>query len=94
MINYILKKNYLQVSLEEYSIYKVENEIVSYYLCIPSNNMISCQIYLGFNDKDLNNVSNEDIILMIKDVNDKICMIDKNSVYIIPDTPRYILLQP
>lgn len=81
----------LITELEEYSIYKVENEIVSYYLCIPSNNMISCQIYLGFNDKDLNNISNDDLISMIRGVNDKILKINNNSVYIVPNVDVSIL---
>lgn len=72
--------------LEDYSIYKVKNEIAGYYyLCIPNDNMIGCQIYFGFNDKNLDNVSDDDIILMIRDVNDKIYKIDNNSVYIVPD---------
>ena len=84
----------LIANLENYSIYKAYNDKAGdYYLCVPNNNIVGCQIFLGFNDKELDTLSNDDIISMINDINNMILNINNNSIYVIPNIPLSILKQ-
>ena len=84
----------LIANLESYSIYKAYNDKAGdYYLCVPNNNIVSCQIFLGFNDMELDNLSNDEIISMINDINSMIMNINNNSMYVIPNISLSILKQ-
>ena len=84
----------LIANLESYSIYKAYNDKAGdYYLCVPNNNIVSCQIFLGFNDMELDSLSNEQIISMINDINSMIMNINNNSMYVIPNISLSILKQ-
>ena len=84
----------LIANLENYSIYKAYNDKAGdYYLCVPNNNIVSCQIFLGFNDMELDNLSNDEIISIINDINSMIMNINNNSMYIIPNIPLSLLKQ-
>ena len=76
----------LIASLESYSIYKSYiNDIDSYYLCIPNGNINKCQIVLGFSDKRLDSLSDNEVIDRISEVNDMIYSLNNGSIYAIPN---------
>ena len=76
----------LIVSLENYSIYKSYiNDTDSYYLCIPNGSIGKCQIVLGFSDKSLDALSNDEIINRISEVNDMIYTLNNGSIYAVPN---------
>ena len=69
----------LIASLENYSIYKSYiNDTDSYYICIPNNNISICQIVLGFSDKNLDTLDDNEIINRISEVNDMIYSLNNN----------------
>lgn len=76
----------LIASLENYSIYKSYiNDTDSYYLCIPNDNIVKCQIVLGFSDKNLNTLSDDEVINKISEVNDMIYSLNNGSIYVVPN---------
>ena len=84
----------LITNLEGYLVYKVKNEISGgYYLCIPSDDMSGCQLYLEFYDKEFDDIFVDDIINMVKKFNDEIRITDKNSIYILPEINMSYLSQ-
>lgn len=68
------------LSLNEYSIYKN----VNYYLCVPNVEHRFYHVFLGFSLMDLENISNEKLIIEIRKIGDSIFSVYKNSVYILP----------
>jgi len=82
----------LIADIEKYLIYKVNNEMAGdYYLCIPNNNISNCQLYIGLFDRDNSDLTNNEIISMISDVNNMILMMDKGAIYIVPNIDRSTL---
>ena len=82
----------LIADIEKYLIYKVNNEMAGdYYLCIPNNNISNCQLYIGLFDSDNSDLTNNEIVSMISDVNDMILMMDKGAIYIVPNIDRSTL---
>lgn len=76
----------LIASLDNYSIYKSYiNDTDSYYLCIPNGNIFKCQIVLGFSDKNLDALSDNDIINKISEVYDMIYNLNNGSIYAVPN---------
>jgi len=76
----------LIASLENYSIYKsYVNDTDSFYLCIPNGNIFKCQIVLGFSDKNLDALSDNDIINKISEVYDMVYSLNNGAIYAIPN---------
>lgn len=84
----------LIASLDNYSIYKAySDKSGDYYLCVPNGNIVGCQIFLGFSDKDLETLSNDEVISMISAVNNTILGINNNSMYVVPNIKFSVLEQ-
>lgn len=76
----------LITNLENYSIYKsYVNDDISYYICIPNENMSKCQITLGFSDKNLSSLSKKNLIVKICEISDKLFDLNNESIYVIPN---------
>ena len=81
----------LIASLDEYVIYKSFNNNNSYFICIPKGNINKCQIFLGFSELEIDNLSNQEIVTMINNVNDMISKINKSAIYVVPNIKQSLL---
>lgn len=68
------------LSLDEYKIYSTDN----YYLCIPNTNTSFYHVFMGFSEKDLTMLSQEDLINEVRKISDSINAVYKNAVYVLP----------
>jgi len=68
------------LSLDEYSIYVSDN----YYLCIPNVNTDFYHVFMGFSQKNLTVLSQEELLMEIRRISDSINAVYKNAVYVLP----------
>ena len=75
-----MKEMNIILSLENYTIYNNN----TYYLCIPKENSNFYHVFMGFSNKDLTNLSKEDLITEIRKISDSINAAYKNGIYVLP----------
>lgn len=68
------------LTLENYSIYKNNN----FYLCLPNKYCNFYHIFMGFSYKDLNTLTQEELIKEIRLISDSINTAYNNGVYVLP----------
>lgn len=66
--------------LKNYTIYKAN----TYYICIPAYNCNFYHIFMGFSQKDLNNLAEEELIQEIRKISDSINYSYPNGIYVLP----------
>jgi hypothetical protein len=78
-----MKDMNLIFSLNDYSIYKNEK----YFLCIPNEPNNYYHIFMGFSNKDLKNIPEEELIKEIRLIGDSVNVAYKNGIYVLPIIP-------
>ena len=68
----------------DYSIYKVDEDSISYYLCIPNNDTYRVTMYIGISNNDLSTMEKDEIVNEIDGIGNKIFKVNPSSIYLVP----------
>ena len=68
----------------DYTIYRVDENNSSYYLCIPNTDTYRVTMYLGISNNDLSTMEENEVVKEIDNIGSKIYKINPNSIYLVP----------
>ena len=74
----------LFIQEENYLIHKYSINNILYYLCIPSDKFDNYQMFVSFPTKNINNLNEEEISNLVKDINLKVTSVNKNGILVFP----------